>query len=249
MKKRKIINPVEIFHSAAELEQNAAERIVSTINKSIGERGVCFVALSGGETPRPVYRLLGTDLMKDRVDWKCVQLFFTDERAVPPDDPQSNYGMVHRELISKIGIPPGNVHRIKGELKPELAASEYEEELWEIFSSRNVRFDLVLLGLGEDGHTASIFPGSEIVKEENKFVAAIFVPRPSSWRVTLTFPGLNNAREILFLVSGRQKAAIVQRVLGASDPVQGLPASMVRPAEGKLLWMLDKDTAGDYGKL
>jgi 6-phosphogluconolactonase len=249
MKKRKVINSVEISLSAAELEQNAAERIVSTINKSIGERGVCFVALSGGETPRPVYRLLGTDPMKDRVDWKCVQLFFTDERAVPPDDPQSNYGMIYRELISKIDIPSGNVHRIKGELKPELAASEYEEELWEIFSSRNVRFDLVLLGLGEDGHTASIFPGSNIVKEENKFVAALFVPRLSSWRVTLTFQSLNNAREILFLVSGRQKGAIVQRILGAPDPVQDLPATMVRPAEGKLLWMLDKDAAGDYGKV
>lgn len=240
---------VEVYRSTAELERDAAERIILMTNKAIGERGVCFVALSGGETPRSVYRLLGTAPMNNRVDWSRVHLFFTDERAVPPTDPQSNFGMVNRELISHINIPRTNVHRIEGEKNPELAAADYDQELREIFSDRIVRFDVVLLGLGEDGHTASIFPGTEVAEEEQAFASAVFVPHLRSWRVTLTFWSVNNAREVLFIVSGKRKATMVQRVLTMPKPTKKIPATMVQPVEGKLLWMLDKDAAGKYRTL
>jgi len=236
---------IEVYRSALELGQNAAERILLSINRAIGERGVCFIALSGGETPRPVYRLLGTASMKARTDWSRVHLFFVDERAVPPNDPQSNFGMIDRELISHIDIPRKNVHRIEGEKNPEIASADYERELREIFNGQIVRFDVVLLGLGEDGHTASIFPGTEAIEEETALACAVFVPRLRSWRVTLTFRSINNAREVLFLVSGRQKTSAVQRVLTIPGPVKELPATMVRPVEGKLLWMLDEDAAGN----
>lgn len=240
---------IEVYQSTTELEQNAAERVVLMINKAIGERGVCFIALSGGETPCPVYRLLGTAPLNNRVDWSLVHLFFVDERAVSSTDPQSNFGMVNRELISHIDIPHTNVHRIEGEKNPELAAADYEQELREIVSNHIVRFDIVLLGLGEDGHTASIFTGTEVVEEEQALVSAVFVPHLCSWRVTLTFRSINNAREVLFLVSGKKKASIVQQILMVHKPTKKIPATMVQPVEGKLFWMLDKDAAGEYGKL
>jgi 6-phosphogluconolactonase len=235
---------IEVYQSTIDLVQNAAKRIILTINKGIRERGDCFIALSGGATPRPVYQLLGTPSMKDQVDWSRVHLFFADERIVPLTDTQSNYGMVNRELIAHIDIPRKNVHRIEVEKKPELAAAEYERELREIFSDV-VRFDLILLGLGEDGHTASIFPKTAVVEEERAFACAVFVPHLSSWRVTLTFRSINNAREVLFLVSGKEKAPIVRRVLKSPKPRKEVPATMIRPVDGILLWMIDGDAAGE----
>lgn len=235
---------IEVYRSTKNLEQNAAKRIILIINKAIKERGDCFIALSGGETPRPVYHLLGKPPMKNQVDWSRVHLFFVDERIVPPTDTQSNYGMVNRELISHIDIPRKNVYRIEVEKKPELAAAEYERELQEIVS-QVVRFDLVLLGIGEDGHTASIFPETTVVEEERAFAFAVFVPHLSSWRVTLTFRSINTAREVLFLVSGKKKALIVQRVLNSPKPRKELPATMVHPVNGNLLWMIDRDAAGE----
>lgn len=238
-------NPaVEVYRSASELGQNAAEGMILMINKAVREHGACLIALSGGGTPRPVYRLLGTAPLRDRVDWSHVHLCFADERVVPPTDRESNFGMVDRELISRIDIPRKNVHRIEGEKNPELAAVDYERELREIAGSRDVRFDVILLGLGEDGHTASIFPGTKAVVEENTSACAVFVPSLRSWRVTLTFRTINNAREVWFLVTGKRKAAIVGRVLTAPEPVINLPATMVHPVEGRLLWKLDKDAAG-----
>jgi len=235
---------IEVYRTALELRKNAAERIIMMFNRAIAERGVCFAALSGGETPRPVYRLLGTAPMKDRIDWSCVHLFLTDERCVPPADPQSNFGMVNRELISHIAIPSENVHRIQGEILPELAAADYNLQLKEYLRDGIVRFDVVLLGLGGDGHTASIFPGTAAVEEEKAFALAVFVPRLNHWRVTLTFRCINNTREVIFLVSGKQKASIVQRVLFSSKPQNDIPAAIVQPEDGKLLWMIDKDAAG-----
>jgi 6-phosphogluconolactonase len=237
---------IEVYRSTKELDRSAAEKIVLSINKAVTERGVAFVALSGGETPRAVYRLLGTAEWNNRIDWNRVHLFFTDERAVPPADSQSNYGMVKRGLISHINIPEKNVHRMKGEKNPELAAAEYERELKELRGDGVVRFDLMFLGIGEDGHTASIFPGTEVVNEEHAFASAVFVPRLHSWRITLTFPVINSTREIVFLAAGKKKNSIIQRVLKRSEPVKNIPATMVRPLEGNLYWMLDEDAAGGW---
>ena len=180
--------PVTVYKDTAELEQNAAEEIARVMRSAITERGVCFVVLSGGETPRQIYRRLGRDPLKDQVDWNNVHLFFSDERSVPPNDSQSNYGMVERSLLSWISIPREHVHRIKGETNPVLAAEEYEAELRSAFGGKEMRFDLVLLGIGEDGHMASIFPGTKVIDEQTALVRPVTSSSQPLQRVTLTFP-------------------------------------------------------------
>lgn len=240
MEKRQLVT---VYKDTAELEQNAAEEIARVMQTAINERGTCFVVLSGGETPRQIYRRLGREPLKDQVNWNKVHLFFSDERSVSPYDSQSNYGMVERSLLSWIDIPRPQVHRIKGETNPELAAEEYEADLRSAFGENEMRFDLVLLGIGEDGHMASIFPGTRALDEQTAFVLPVTSPTQPPQRVTLTFPIINAAREILFLVSGKRKASIVQRVLGAAKSSRDLPASMVRPADGILRWMIDHEAA------
>ena len=234
---------VTVYRDAADLEQNAAEEIANVMKAAINDRGVCMVALSGGETPRQIYGRLGRDPLKDRVNWKLVHLFFSDERCVPPDDSQSNYDMVERSLLSWIDIPLHNVHRIKGELAPSLAAQEYENELKSTLGDTQGRLDLLLLGIGEDGHIASIFPGTDAVDEQSALVLPVKTPNQNIQRVTLTFPILNSAREIRFLVSGKRKSSIVQRVIGTSKPTKDLPATMVRPVNGNLRWLIDNEAA------
>ena len=234
---------VTVYRSAADLEQRAAEEIVRVMNAAINDRGMCFAALAGGETPRHCYRHLGMDPLKDRVDWSRVHLFFTDERPVPPNDSQSNFGMVERSLILLIDIPQHNVHRIKGEIAIAAAAQEYERELRTAFGKQPLRLDLVLLGIGEDGHTASIFPGTDVVEEKTALVRPVVEPGQNIRRVTLTFAIINSAREILFLASGKRKASIVQRVFGTTESAKDLPATMVRPVDGRLRWMLDEEAA------
>ncbi len=236
---------VEVYPEAAELGRNAAEQITRVIQAAINNRGACFVALSGGETPRQTYLHLGMEPLKDRVAWSHVHLFFADERSVPPDDPQSNYGMVNRALLSWIDIPRQNIHRIRGEVDPSLAAREYRNELKEAFGDATGRFDLMLLGIGEDGHVASIFPGADVVGEESALVQPVIYPNQNVRRVTLTLPIINNAREILFLVSGKRKSSVVQRVLSVSRPTMDLPATMVRPIGGNLRWLLDREAASE----
>ncbi len=234
---------VEVYRDATELGQNAAEQITKIIQVAINDRGVCFVALSGGETPRQTYRHLGMEPLKDRVAWSYVHLFFSDERCVPPDDPQSNYGMVYRSLLTWVDIPRQNIHRIQGEVDPSIAAREYGNELKEAFGGTPGRFDLMLLGIGEDGHVASMFPGADVVHEKSALVRPVIFPNQNARRVTLTFPTINNAREILFLVSGKRKSSVVQRVLSISRPTMDLPATMVRPIGGNLRWLLDREAA------
>ncbi len=234
---------VTVYRDTADLEQHAAEEIADVMKTAINDRGVCLVVFSGGETPRQIYRRLGREPFKNGVNWNLVQLFFSDERSVPSNDLQSNYGMVEQSLLSCIDIPSQNVHRIKGELAPPLAAQEYEHELKSVFGDTQGRFDLMLLGIGEDGHVASMFPGSDVVEEKSALVRPSMNPSQSIQRVTLTFPVINNTREILFLVSGKRKSSIVRRVLGTSNPTKDLPATMVRPVDGNLRWLLDHDAA------
>lgn len=234
---------VTVYRDTVDLEKHAAEEIVEVMTAAIKDRGVCLAALSGGETPRQIYRRLSREPLKDRVNWNLVHLFFSDERSVPPNDPKSNYGMVERSLLSWIDIPRHNVHRIKGEMDPSLAAQEYENDLESTFSDTSGRFDLLLLGIGEDGHVASMFPGTEVIEEQSALVRPVKNPNQNAQRVTLTFPVINNAREILFLVSGKRKSFIVQRALGTSKPTKDLPATMVQPVDGTLRWLLDRDAA------
>ncbi len=232
---------IQIWKTQNELEQSVAGKIYEVIRRKLKEKTQCCIVLSGGGTPRNVYRRMGLDETNTLIDWNRVQVFFSDERAVPPDDPQSNYGMVQREWISHIPVPRSHVHRIQGELNPKSAARTYEQEIRKIFEHDPVVFDLVLLGVGEDGHTASLFPGTDAVLEKEALVTSTFVQQFKNWRVTLTVPVLNAAHEIIFLAAGTKKAAIIQRILEKDTPDIKLPASLIQPPQGTLCWMIDEE--------
>lgn len=231
------------IYAPAEFARKAAQRIVRMINNAVAEQGICLMALSGGETPKSIYRLLGCSPLRERVPWRSVHFFFTDERSVPPDNPQSNFGMAHRELFSMLGIPEANIHRIAGEADPETAAAEYEKDLQKICKGAMVRFDIVLLGVGEDGHTASLFPGTKVLGETRKWASSVFVPRLESWRVTLTLPVLNHARAVLFLVAGEKKSSILHAIFHEASPPGKVPVELVQPANGTVVWMIDEAAA------
>ena len=203
------------------------------------------VALSGGNTPRRVYELLAGAECKHKINWKFVHIFFGDERPVPTDDPASNYGMALAALISRVPIPESHVHPIPGTGNLQENARSYERELRSHFTrSAFPRFDLVLLGLGEDGHTASLFPGSAATSEKTAWVMANWVAQLNEFRITLTAPAISSAAQILFLVTGASKASRLAAVLNGPFQPDLLPAQLIRPDQGELIWMVDKAAAG-----
>jgi 6-phosphogluconolactonase len=220
---------IEIFANAQELARGAAEYFVARSGEAVARKGFFTVALSGGSTPRALYQLL-VDL---DVPWSKTHFFWSDERHVPPDHPDSNYRMAYEAMLARVPVPESNIHRVHGE-NPDAAeaANEYEQTL--------LPLDLILLGLGTDGHTASIFPGSEVLNETKRLVAAPWVEKFNAYRITMTLPLLNNGASVVFLVSGAEKAGIVKEVI--EGPKQ-YPAQFVQPSHGQLLWMLDKDAA------
>lgn len=234
-----------IYPTKAELAEAAVKYFVDAAESSISRRGRFAVALSGGSTPRDVYARLAEPQTAARIPWERVHLFWGDERMVSPDHPDSNFRMVKESLLQFITIPQGNVHRIKAELPPEMAAEQYQQELQDFFREELPQFDLMLLGLGEDGHTASLFPGTTAPDEKEKLATAVYVPKFAAWRVTLTLPVLNNAREVIFLVAGEKKAEIVQRIAALREPSPEYPASLVQPRSGNPLWMLDAEAGGN----
>jgi 6-phosphogluconolactonase len=235
---------IEALATAADLFHAAAEEFVRAARTAIGAQGRFTVALSGGSTPKALYSLLATNYAG--FAWNRIFLFFGDERHVPPTDPESNYRMVNESLITKIAIPAENIFRVPAE-NPDAAAaaSEYEAQLrrfFELKSGEFPRFDLILLGLGPDGHTASLFPDSPALNEESRLVVANWVAKFNAHRITFTFPVLNRAAEVMFLASGADKAEMVRQVLeGKNTPP--LPSQRVQPSDGKLLWMLDEAAA------
>lgn len=231
----------QIFPDAGALVAGAADFIADLAVSSIAARGVFSIALAGGGTPRPVYETLAGPTHAGRIDWSKVRIFFGDERCVPPEDPRSNYQMARAALCDRVPIPPANIHRMLGELAPERAAAEYEAELQRVIGADG--FDLALLGMGDNGHTASIFPGLAAVSETKRLVLEQYVEVMGMWRITLTPVSINAARHIAFLVSGAGKAEMLQRVLdGPYDPVV-LPAQIIRPVRGEMHWLLDGDAA------
>ena len=239
MAEREII----IYHDTAELSRQSAERFSQLVNQSVQVSGRFTVALSGGSTPKHLYSLLASSGYKERISWDNVHLFWGDERCVPSDHPESNFRMAQEALLSKVKIPAENIHRMAGEREPQEAAAEYEKDLQRFFgleSGALPRFDLILLGIGEDGHTASLFPGSDALNATKHLVVAPFVAKLSSYRLTLTLPVLNHAAEVWFLVTGASKADAVERILsGSSD----LPAAKVQPVDGRLTWFVTRYTA------
>jgi 6-phosphogluconolactonase len=221
----------------------AAQEFERAAEFAILDHGRFTVALSGGNTPRALHALLAADY-KDKIPWNKTHIFFGDERSVPPDHRESNFRMANEALLSKISIPPENVHRIRAELGAEAAAKDYEGQLLQSFSSSGnsrPRFDLVLLGLGDDGHTASLFPGSTALSEKSRLVVANWVEKFNTFRITLTYPILNHAVLIIFLVSGAGKAQILSEVLHARE--KKYPAQCIQPENGRLLWLVDRDAA------
>jgi 6-phosphogluconolactonase len=218
------------------LATDAADFILAQAHKAIGERNEFRIALSGGNTPRPVYARLaaiGHDL-----PWDLIRITFGDERCVPPDDEQSNFKMARETLFAPAAVPEKSILRMRGEIDPQIAAREYEEHLDLIASERRepiYQHDLILLGLGDDGHTASLFPGTAALDETIRRVVANFVPRLNAWRLTFTFPLINHARHILFLVGATKNPRLIERVLKGD---RQLPAARVDPSAGEVTWMI-----------
>jgi 6-phosphogluconolactonase len=231
-----------LARNEAGFHEKAAHVFLETAAQSIKDRGRFVVALTGGSTPKKFYSLLSTDYYKSRIDWPHVYLFWGDERCVPPQDDQSNFKMAKETLISQVSIPENNVFRIKGEMTPPLAAAkDYEAQLHAFFKLDYAvpQFDLVLLGVGDDGHIASIFPRSEAMKEQSKWVVSNFVEKLSSNRITLTLPIINNARRILILFQGDRKGAIVKELFREDIPSNRYPVQYTNLAKGEVIWLLD----------
>lgn len=238
-----IMNKIVVMPDPEALAHEAAKRFTELVQEAAGSRGRFSIALSGGSTPGRFYSVLAGDPYRARIPWHQVHLFWADERCVPPGDPGSNYRLADETLISQVPIPVENVHRMRGELEPGAAARAYERVLEDFFCGPRARFDLVLLGLGEDGHTASLFPDSPVMTEVERLVApatALYQDRPVQ-RMTLTLPAINASRQVLFLVSGSAKAQIVRAVLEGSEG--HLPAQRIQPAAGQLTWLLDAAAA------
>ncbi|MCE5217690.1 6-phosphogluconolactonase [bacterium] len=232
------------------LAEAAAEHLASCAEAAVADRGRFLLALSGGSTPLRMFDLLAREDWAARVPWERTWVLWADERCVPPEHPDSNYGAAHRTLLSRVPLAPERVLRMRGEDDPARAADAYECAVRELLGS-NPRLDLVLLGMGADGHTASLFPGTEAVEERQRYAVANHVPQLQSWRLTLTLGLLNRSRKVLFLVSGSEKAGTLARVLEpgvqAEEGPQLLPAARVRPAEGELLWLVDGPAASALG--
>jgi len=237
---------VRILEDANKLAQEAAIEFARLAAAAVHEKELFAVALSGGSTPRSLYSLLATEPWLSQLPWPRMHFFWSDERHVPPDHPDSNYRMVDEALFSKVPIPPENIHRIRGEESdPAQAAVEYEQELQNFFrltAAQLPKFDLALLGLGTDGHTASLFPDTAALNERGHSVVANRVEKLNTWRITLTLPILNNATNVMFLVSGPAKANILRAVLEPDRAAQ-YPAQLIRPTAGRLLWLVDIEAA------
>ena len=236
---------VQVFDDAEAVARGAAERFVELGQAAIDARGCFSVGLAGGSTPKRAYELLASEAYREQLNWSKVHIFFGDERCVPPDHSESNYRMANEALISRVSIPPPNVHRINGLGDAVANASLYEDELRTFFNAASwPRFDLVLLGMGDDGHTASLFPGTKALVEPRAWVVANWVEKFGAFRITLTAPAINHAANIAFLVTGATKAERLLEVLrGALDP-EKLPSQLIQPLDGSLFWLVDKAAAG-----
>ena len=230
------------------LSATAADWITSAAEQAIAARGVARIAISGGNTPRRTFELLADPAQpfRQRIDWPRLQLFWVDERCVSPEDKDSNYRMTRETLLSKVPLPEANIVRMEGELDPEEAASRYESALRNKFRLEGAelpRFDLVLLGMGDDGHTASLFPHSAGLDSMMRLAIANHVEAKNSWRITLTWPVINHASSVFFLIQGASKADVLRNVLlGPYQPEQ-YPSQLIRPESGELRLLLDATAA------
>jgi 6-phosphogluconolactonase len=240
--------PLRIFAQTEELYRAAADEFLRLAEDAVRIRGLFTVCLPGGSTPRRLYSLLANDpALKARIPWEAIHFFWGDERHVPPDDAESNFGAAREDMLSRVPVSAANLHRIRGEFaEASRAAADYEKLLREFFkleAGQFPRFDLALLGLGADGHTASLFPGTAALQEQSRLVVSNWVDRLTTERITVTAPVLNNAANVIFLVQGEDKAQALKAVIDGPYQPDHLPAQMIRPADGSLLWLLDMQAA------
>ena len=237
---------VRVLPDPAEAAGAAAREVALAFADGLSDHRVFRPAFSGGSTPRLLFDALAGPAFRSLVDWSRTRIFFVDERCVPPDDARSNYRLAKEHLLDPLRIPKESVFRMRGEDAPAGAARAYEDAVIGEFGAAGFpRFDFVLLGLGPDGHTASLFPGTRALEEAERRVAENYVPRLSEWRLTLTLPVLNAARRAVFLVVGAEKAGAVSAVLRAEHARPALPASLVRPRAGSLVWIVDEAAASE----
>lgn len=238
----------QVADDAERLSARAAEFITSAVEQAIAARGVARIAISGGNTPRRTFELLAdaSHPYLKRIDWPRLLLFWVDERCVPPDNPDSNYRMTREALLSKVPITEDNIVRIEGELDPEVAASRYESAIRNRFRLEGAelpRFDLIALGMGDDGHTASLFPHTPALEEFMRLAVANHVQQKDAWRVTLTWPVINRADKVFFLIEGAAKAAVLRDVLYGPYQPEVWPSQLIRPESGELTMLLDASAA------
>jgi 6-phosphogluconolactonase len=243
----------QVWPSAAEMAQASARLFAKKVEEAVATRGIARVAISGGSTPKATFKLLAdaSGPFANTVPWDKLQLFWVDERCVGPDDPESNYGVARELLLSKVPIPEANVFRMEGELDPEEAASRYESTLRNVMKlegAESPAFDLVTLGMGPDGHTASLFPHTGAIDELGRLVIANHVPQKDTWRITLTWPVINQAAEVVFEVEGAGKTDVLAEVLTGPRNPERLPSQLIRPSNGKLLFLLDEAAAAKLPK-
>lgn len=240
------------YHSQEEMISSAAAQFISIGLAAIQDRGQFSVTLSGGNTPKPLYEILASP-DADSLDWDMVHFFWGDERCVPPDHPDSNFNQANQVLLRPRSIKDENIHRIKIELQPKETARQYQEEILSYFQGNIPRFDLVLLGMGSDGHTASLFPGSELVvgdlPSEDCLVASNWVPKLDAWRITFTHHLINIAHNVLFLVSGENKAKVLKSVLEGPSDHKLYPSQLIDPDEGNLTWHIDHEAAAELSEI
>ena len=238
---RRLTTPQDLFRAAA-------DEIIRAASDAVGQRGRFTIALSGGSTPRNLYTLIAANAGSS-LPWDQMFFFWGDERHVPPGDPENNYRMARETLLSKVPVPQANVFPIPTENPDAAAAADaYEQTLRKFFAVATgefPRFDLILLGMGPDGHTASLFPETEALQEKSRLVVANVVEKLKTTRITLTLPVLNAARCVAFLVSGTDKAAVLHEVLEGNAPGEKYPSKLVRPGDGKLIWFVDRAAASE----
>ncbi len=236
-------NPeIRVAANGERLAVEAAKLFTDCAASAIASRGRAHVCLAGGSAPIATYERLSRD-RGGSIDWEKVNIYFGDERCVSPDRDQSNYRMASNVFLGRVGVPTGNIHRIKAELGPERSSTEYERTLRRELAETNGRFDLVLLGMGVDGHTLSIFPGHDSVRVKDRWCVPGIAPVAPRERVTLTFPVINSASMVVFLVSGCEKAESLRDVLACPVAVEQYPAAGVCPSNGRLIWLLDEAVA------
>lgn len=237
------MSEIQRFANPDELALGAARFFVEQAQQAIAERGRFYVALSGGSTPKAMHQII-SEQFTESIDWSEVFIFWGDERSVPPDSDESNFKMAKETLLNHVAIPERNVFRIHAEMVSETAAAEYENQLKGVFTNMQwPRFDLIFLGLGSDGHTASLFPHTAALSETDHWVTANFVDTLDTWRITLTAPVINAASNVVFLVAGESKANVLREVINGPYQPDVYPSQIIAPENGNLYWFVDETAA------